>query len=176
MSIVYEILPLPDLTAPRVVSQRTRSINPPSDENKAMDFENARSVLESIGIDGNACLDNTIEVQEKYMVETHLHSTPPGPSMINPNQKGPRKPHYTHLVVYYDNLVFQGACCLPLKIVAASLDGHLVSGRRLFNTYSEDGGGKLVYEFTGNGRELIIDLKRGNSTRVQRLIFKGIYA
>lgn len=176
MSIVYEILPLPDFTAPRVVSQRTRSINPPSDENKAIDFENARSILKSIGIDGNSCLNNIIEAQEKYMVETYPHNTPSGHSIITPNKKGHRKPHYTHLVVCYDNLVFQVACCLPLKIVAASLDGHPVSGRRLFNTYSEDGGGKLVYEFTGNGRELIIDLKRGNSTRVQRLIFKGIYA
>lgn len=170
MNILYEKLPLPDLTAPKAVSRR--GISSPSDENKAMDFENAKSILESIDIDGSICLNNAFGAQEKYMVEIQPESTPSAFSGISPNQKGHRKPHYTHMLRHNDNLIFQSACCLPLKIIAASLDGYPVSGRILFNTYSDEDGGKLVYELTGSGRELVIDLKRGNSARVQRLIFK----
>ena len=170
MNILYERLPLPDLTAPRAVSRRSRSS--PSDENRAIDFENAQSILESIGIGGSVCLNNAFEAQEKYMVEIQPEGTPEGVPGISPNQKGHRKPHYTHMLAHNDNLVLQVACCLPLKIIAASLDGYHVSGRILFNTYSDEDGGKLVYEFTGGGQELVIDLKRGNSTRAQRLIFK----
>ncbi len=63
---------------------------------------------------------------------------------------------------------------MPLKVIAASLGGNAVSGRVLFNSHSEECGGKLVYEFDGKGTEMIIDLKRGESTRAQRLIFLGI--
>jgi hypothetical protein len=171
MNILYERLPLPDLTAPRAVSRRSRSSQ--TDENRAIDLENARFILELIGIYGSVCLKNAFEAQEKYMVETQPEGTPSAVPGISLKQKGHRKPHYTHILAHNDNLVFQVACCLPLKIIAASLDGYPVSGRILFNTYSDEDGGKLVYEFTGDGREVVIDLKRGNSTRVQRLIFKG---
>ena len=83
-----------------------------------------------------------------------------------------RKPHYTFLFASDNKMVFQAACCLPLKVIAASLDGDTVSGRVLYNTHSEKEGGKLVYEFQGEGSELIIDVRRGESTKSQRLIFK----
>ena len=73
-----------------------------------------------------------------------------------------------------NGLIFQAACCLPLKVIAASLDGEAVSGKILFNSHSEEMGGKLVYEFQGKGTELIVDIKRGESTRAQRLIFREI--
>lgn len=170
MNILYERLPLPDLTAPRVASRR--SISSPSDEDRTMNFENAQAILESIGIGGSVCLSNAFEAEEKYMIEIQTEDTPTDVPSVNPSQKGHRKPHYTHMLAHDENLVFQVACCLPLKVVAASLDGHPASGRILFNTYSDKDGGKLVYEFMGGGLELIIDLKRGSSGRAQRLIFK----
>ncbi len=77
------------------------------------------------------------------------------------------------LLIFQDKLVFQAACCLPLRIFAASLDGNVVSGRVLFNNHSEEDGGKLAYEFidTSTGTEMIIDLKRGESSKAQRLFF-----
>ena len=62
-------------------------------------------------------------------------------------------------------MVFQAACCLPLRVIAASLDCNTVSGRVLYNTHSENEGGKLVYEIQGKGSELIIDVRRGDSTK-----------
>jgi hypothetical protein len=59
-----------------------------------------------------------------------------------------------------------------LRVIAANLDGDTVSGRVLYSTHSDKEGGKLVYEFQGEGSELIIDVKRGDSTKAQRLIFK----
>ncbi len=85
---------------------------------------------------------------------------------------GLRKPHYTRLFVLSDKMVFQAACCFPLRVIAANLDGNAVSGRALYNTHSENEGGKLVYEIQGNGSELTIDVRRGNSTRAQRLFFR----
>jgi hypothetical protein len=68
-------------------------------------------------------------------------------------------------------MVFQAACCLPLRVIAANLDGDTVSGRVLYSAHSNEEGGKLVYEFQGEGSELIIDIKRGDSSKAQRLIF-----
>jgi len=85
-----------------------------------------------------------------------------------------RKPHYTFLFASNNRMVFQAACCLPLKVIAASLDGDIVSGKVLYDSHSENEGGKLVYEFQGEGSELIIDVIRGESTKAQRLIFKEI--
>jgi len=90
------------------------------------------------------------------------------------HQGGLRKPHYTRLFASDNKMVFQAACCLPLRVIAASLDGDTVSGRVLYYTYSESEGGKLVYEFQGEGSKLIIDVRRGDSTRAQRLIFKKV--
>jgi len=85
---------------------------------------------------------------------------------------GMRKPHYTRLFALENKMIFQAACCLPLRVVAADLDGDTVSGRVLYSAHSDEEGGKLVYEFRGEGSELIIDVKRGDSTRAQRIFFK----
>ena len=61
---------------------------------------------------------------------------------------------------------------MPLRVIAANLDGDTISGKVLFSTHSDNEGGKLVYEFKGKGSELTIDVKRGDSTRAQRIIFK----
>ncbi|MCP4254933.1 MAG: hypothetical protein GY775_16315, partial [Candidatus Scalindua sp.] len=58
------------------------------------------------------------------------------------------------------------------KVIAANLDGDTVSGKVLYSTHSDNEGGKLVYEFQGKGSELIMDVRRGDSTRAQRLRFK----
>ena len=111
------------------------------------------------------------------MVETQPYNyNKTAPSLQNSDvsmrHKGSRRPHYSHLLVLDDTLIFQGSCCLPLKVIAASLDGNPVSGRVLFASHSEEGGGKLVYEFQDKGTEMIIDLQRGESSRAQRHIFQ----
>ncbi|MBT6563114.1 MAG: hypothetical protein HON76_11380 [Candidatus Scalindua sp.] len=62
---------------------------------------------------------------------------------------------------------------MPLRVIAANLDGDTVSGKILYCTHSDKEGGKLVYEFQREDSELIIPVKRGDSTRAQRLIFKS---
>ncbi len=176
--MLYEKLPLVDLTAPRVPSHRNRTGNSVSDENTLQDSEDAMAILNRAGLGGSPYLENIVEAKEKYMVETQ----PKDPAKASPDtltmgmrrKDGIRRPHYTRLFVFDTSLVFQAACCLPLKIIAASLDGNPVSGRVLFNSHSEKEGGKLVYEFLGKGTEIVIDLKRGGSTRAQRLIFTEI--
>lgn len=178
MNTPYEKLPLSNLTAPRVVSHRNRTGNSGSGENILQDAEDAAIILKSAGLDNNLSPENIIEAGEKYLVETQPGSTaknPPDTLNIGMRQRGGiRRPHYTRLLVFDGSLIFQAACCLPLKVIAASLDGEPVSGRIIFHSHSEKEGGKLVYKFMGKGKELIIDLKRGESTRAQRLIFKGI--
>ncbi|MDR4497054.1 MAG: hypothetical protein MRK02_03880 [Candidatus Scalindua sp.] len=119
-----------------------------------------------------------IEATEKYLVEKEslnpVESSSKSATM-DMMQQGVRKPHYTRLLIFDKRLVIQVACCLPLKVIAASLDGKPVAGRVLFNSHTEKEGGKLVYEFQGKGTEMILDLKRGESARAQRLIFRGIH-
>ncbi len=108
------------------------------------------------------------------MTETQPNNTVTSSSekmIIGMSQKGNQRSHYTRILVFDNKLVFQSACCLPLKVIAASLGGDIVSGRVLYKSHSEKCGGKLVYEFQGKGKEIIIDLRRGKSTKVQRLIF-----
>ena len=177
LNIPCEKLPLVDLTAPKVLSRRNRAENITSKENISRDTEDAGMILTFAGLDGSLIPKRIIEADEKYMIETQPAYTITSSSEslnINMRTKGGRKPHYTRLLVFDNGLVFQGACCLPLKVIAASLDGNTVSGRILFNSHSEECGGKLVYEFPGKGAELIVDIKRGESTRAQRLIFRGI--
>ena len=177
VNIPYEKLPLVDLTAPKVLSRRNRAENITSKENIPRNTEDAGMILTFAGLDGSLTQKRIIEAYEKYMIGTQPTNTATTPSEslnIDMRQKSVRKPHYTRLLVFDSGLVFQAACCLPLKVIAASLDGETVSGKILFNSYAEECGGKLVYEFMGKGAELIVDIKRGESTRAQRLIFRGI--
>lgn len=173
----YEKLPLPDLTAPKVLSRRNRTGNITSNDSIAQDSEDAEVILKCAGLNGNLSPRDIIDAGEKYMIETQPNNEAASSSQtpdIGMRQKGVRRPHYTRLLAFDNRLVFQAACCLPLKVIAASLDGAPVSGRILFSSHSEEGGGKLVYEFLGSGIEMVIDLKRGESTRAQRHIFRGM--
>lgn len=163
--------------APKVLSRRNRTENTTSTDSVAHDAKDAETILKLAGLDVNRSLKVLMNTDEKYMIETQpdneaVHST--HTQDISKRQRGTRRPHYTRLFVFDNTLVFQAACCLPLKIIAASLDGNPVCGRILYNQYSEGGGGKLVYEFHGRGVEMIIDLIRGESTRAQRHIFRGM--
>ena len=176
-NIPYEKLPLVDLTAPKVMSRRNRAEISATQESISQDAEDAKIILRYAGLEGNLIPKSIIEAKEKYMIETQPANTATSSSAssnIEMRQKGVRKPHYTRLLVLDNGLIFQAACCLPLKVIAASLDEETVYGRILFNSHSEECGGKLVYEFQGKGTELIMDIKRGESTRAQRLIFRGI--
>ncbi len=173
----YEKLPLVDLTAPKAISHRSRAADVPSKEGIVQDAEDAELVLKLAGLNLDIPVKNIVSVSEKYMVEArpaNKESYSSDPANVRMGQKGIRRPHYTRLLVGEKNLVFQAACCLSLRIIAASLDGVPVSGRILFNSYSDEGGGKLVYEFPGSGKEMILDIKRGAGTRAQRLIFRGM--
>ncbi len=173
----YEKLPLVNLAVPKVLSRRNRGGNTATTDSLAQDAKDAETILKMAGLDLNLSLKDIILAEEKYMIETQpdnetVHSAQT--QDISMKQRGIRRPHYTRLLVFDNVLVFQAACCLPLKIIAASLNGNPVCGRSLYNGYSEEGGGKLVYEFQGSGAEMIIDLMRGESTRAQRHIFRGM--
>lgn len=179
MSASYENLPLADLAAPKVLNTKSRVRNSPSAESIEQDAGDARTVLKAADLDIDLHPHNIREASEKYMIETRpLNAGAPPSEILNSaleRQKGNnRKPHYTRLIVSGRGMIFQSACCLPLKVIAASLDGKPVSGRILFCRYTEDSGGKLVYEFLGKGMEMIVDLKRGESTRAQRLVFREV--
>ena len=176
-NIPYEKLPLVDLTAPKVMSRRNRAENSATQESISQDAEDAKIILRYAGLEGNLTPKRIIDSNEKYMIEKQPANTATSSSAssnIEMRQKGVRIPHYTRLLVLDNGLIFQAACCLPLKVIAASLDEETVYGRILFNSHSEECGGKLVYEFQGKGTEMIVDIKRGESTRAQRLIFRGI--
>lgn len=165
--------PLANLNAQKVENRRKRTGK--TEESIKQDQEDAIKVMSLAGLDGEVSLDDKIEPEEKYLIETtpgeeQSHSS----KNAGTGQGGLRKPHYTRLFALDNKMLFQAACCLPLKIIAASLDREAVTGKVLYNSHSENEGGKLVYEFQGKGSELIIDVKRGNSTRAQRLIFKEI--
>lgn len=171
MNTYCEKLPLVNLDAPKVASHRSKIT---SEQARNQDNEDAEKIIGLVGLGLKASSDNKIEAREKYMIETRpdeakVHSSKKSGTGIS--KEGLRKPHYTCLYAFDNKLIFQAACCLPLTVIAASLDNDIVSGRILYNTHSEKEGGKLVYEFQGEGSELIIDVKRGNSTRAQRLIF-----
>ena len=174
MNTSCEKLPLVDLNASKAESHSSRAGKVPTAESVEQDQKDAEEVMSLTGLDKNVSLDNKIEAGEKYMIETrpnesksHTSKTPGMGTKVNM-----RKPHYTFLFTSNNRMVFQAACCLPLKVIAASLDGDIVSGKVLYDSHSENEGGKLVYEFQGEGSELIIDVIRGESTKAQRLIFK----
>ncbi len=165
----YEKLPLIDPEAPKVESRRKAKT--PSDESIKQDNEDAERIMSLVEIDDSVSSDNKIEPVEKYLIETML-GDPQNQSAKNSGMGGLRKPHYTRLFVLDNKMLFQAACCLPLRVIAANLDGDTVSGKVLYSTHSDSEGGKLFYEFQGEGSELIIDVRRGDSTRAQRLRFK----
>ncbi len=174
MNTSCEKLPLVDLNASRAESHRSRAGKVPTEESVEQDQKDAEGIMSLTGLDKNVSLDNKIEAREKYMIETrpnesksHTSKTPGMGMKVNM-----RKPHYTFLFASDNKMVFQAACCLPLKVIAASLDREAVTGKVLYSTHTENEGGKLVYEFQGEGSELIIDVRRGESTKAQRLIFK----
>jgi hypothetical protein len=174
MNIPHEKLPLVDLNAPRATNHHSRTIVGRSKETITQNLKDARAILKFAGLNINLDSENIIEASEKYMIETRPNNTvtPSSEKMtIGMRQKGNRRSHYTRILVFDNKLIFQSACCLPLKITAASLDGNDVSGRILYNSHSEKSGGKLVYEFMGKGKKIIVDLRRGESSRVQRLFF-----
>ncbi|MBM4053938.1 MAG: hypothetical protein FJ264_04525 [Planctomycetes bacterium] len=164
-----------DFSAPKVINTQKRKSKEKTSQDHAQDKEDAKSVLKCADLTNGQYLENTIEASEKYMIETqprsHLDATSIASSSSNNRSADLRMPHYTHLIKLNDRFIFQAACCLPLKVVAASLDGNSVSGKTLFTTHSTSGGGKLVYEFLGTGKELVVDVKRGDSAKAQRLIF-----
>ena len=174
MNTSCEKLPLVDLNASKAESHSSRAGKVPTEESIEQDRNDAEGVMSLTGLDKSVSLDNKIEAGEKYMIETmpnksksHTSKSPGMGMKVNM-----RKPHYTFLFASNNRMVFQAACCLPLKVIAASLDGDIVSGKVLYDSHSENEGGKLVYEFQGEGSELIIDVIRGESTKAQRLIFK----
>jgi hypothetical protein len=174
MNTSCEKLPLVDLNASKAESHSSRAGKAPTEESIEQDRNDAEGVMSLTGLDKSVSLDNKIEAGEKYMIETrpnesksHTSKTPGMGMKVNM-----RKSHYTFLFTSNNRMVFQAACCLPLKVIAASLDGDIVSGKVLYDSHSENEGGKLVYEFQGEGSELIIDVIRGESTKAQRLIFK----
>ncbi len=162
-----EKLPLVNSEAPKVESRR--KAKPPSAESIKQDHEDAERIKAHVDFGEQVEFKDRIDANEKYLIETMPGESAKPASM---GQGGLRKPHYTHLYTLNNKMVFQAACCLPLKVIAANLDGDTVSGKVLYSTHSDSEGGKLVYEFQGSGSELIIDVKRGDSTRAQRLIFK----
>jgi hypothetical protein len=167
----YEKLPLVNPEAPKVESRRSKAGKTPSEESIKQDNEDAEKIMSTIEMDGCMTPDIKIEANEKYLIET-MPGEAQNQSSKNAGMGGLRKPHYTLLFVLDNKMVFQAACCLPLRVIAANLDGNTVSGKVLYSTHSDNEGGKLVYEFQGEGSELIIDVKRGDSTRAQRLIFR----
>ena len=175
MNICYEKLPIIDLNVIKVASRRKRSMTGTSEENIAQDTKDAETILNSTDV--KLSTGKMIEATEKYLVEKKSVNPVEDSSKsatMDMMQQGVRKPHYTRLLIFDTRLVLQVACCLPLKVIAASLGGKPVAGRVLFNSHTEKDGGKLVYEFQGKGTEMILDLKRGESPRAQRLIFRGI--
>ncbi len=167
----YEELPLVNLELPKVESRRSNAGKTPSEESVTQDNNDAEKIMSLVEMDGWESPDSKIEADEKYLVET-MPGEEQNKSSKNTGMGGVRKPHYTRLFALEGKMVFHAACCLPLRVIAAKLDGDTVSGRVLYCTHSEKEGGKLVYEFQGEGSELIIEVKRGDSTRAQRLFFK----
>lgn len=173
----FEKLPLINLAAPKVLSRRSRAGNTATTDGIAQDANDAETILKIAGLDLNLLQIKIVQAAEKYMIATQpdKETAPSAQTQdIGMRQRGLRRPHYTRLLVFDTALVFQAACCLPLKIIAASLNGNPVCGRILYNGYSENGGGKIVYEFQGSGAEIIIDLMRGENTRTQRHVFRGM--
>ncbi|MHC4269778.1 MAG: hypothetical protein ACYSTS_15095 [Planctomycetota bacterium] len=169
MNITYEKLPLVDKNAPEVESRRSSIAKTTTAESINQDSEDAEKIINNVNLGEPVRHVDKLEADEKYLIDTDPEEPSKAASMV---KGGLRKPHYTRLLVLGNKMVFQAACCFSLKVIAASLDSNMISGRVLYNTHSENEGGKLVYEIQGKGSELIIDVRRGDSTRAQRLFFR----
>ena len=169
INMSYENLPLVNPDAPKVESRRSKASKTPSVESVKQDHEDSEKIMMHIDIGEPLKSEDRINANEKYLIDTMPGKESKPASM---GSGGLRKPHYTHLYTLDNKLIFQAACCMPLRVIAANLDGDTMSGKVLFSTHSDNEGGKLVYEFKGKGSELIIDVKRGDSMRAQRIIFK----
>ncbi len=169
LNMSYENLPLVNPEAPKVESRRSNEGKTPSAESIKQDLEDAVEIITNIDLGEPVKQEDRIEADEKYLIDTMPGENSKPASM---GKGGSRKPHYTRLYAFGNNMVFQAACCMPLRVIAANLDGAAVSGKVLYSTHSDEKGGKLIYEFQGKGSELIIDVRRGDSTRAQRIIFK----
>ncbi len=165
----FEKLPLVDKDAPKVESRRNRATKTPTANSIKQDNDDAEKIINFIGLGETVRPVDKYEADEKYLIDIMPGSSSTSASM---GQGGGRKPHYTRLFALDGKMVFQAACCLPLRVIAANLDDDAVSGRVLYCTHSDKEGGKLVYEIQGNGLELILDVRRGDSTRAQRLFFR----
>lgn len=114
--------------------------------------------------------DTVLEPVEKTMMGGP--SDTPASSKTRPTGARGGKPHYTRLLVYEDKLVLAVGCCKSLSIIAAYIDGQRIEGSPMVSCHSDESGGKLLYMFKTKGRRLIIDVKRGNGDRFQRLAFE----
>lgn len=177
MDLPYERLPLIDFNAPRALLNSSRMKRNPTDLSILQDVKDAEAVLTDAALNISLTSKNVVQSAEKYMVDTQpdkSNSDAASKRDASLRKRGGRKPHYSRILVFGNKLIFQAACCLPLKIIAATLDGEAVCGRALLDRHTEEAGGKLVYEFQRRGTEMALDLKRGASTRAQRIIFKDI--
>jgi len=165
----YESLPLVNPEFPKIESRRNKAGKTPSEESIKQDQEDAEMMIKNVDLGEPVRSDDRIEADEKYLIDTMPGELSKAASMV---KGAPRKPHYTRLFKFDDKMVFQAACCMSLKVIAANLDGDTVSGKVLYCTHSANEGGKLIYEFRGKGSELILDVRRGDSTRAQRITFK----
>lgn len=103
--------------------------------------------------------------------KTMMGEAPPGASGSRPQGAGSGKPHYTRLLLYEDMAVFAAGCCKPLTVLRAEMDGLPIEAEIILSRHSEESGGKLLYGINAKGNRLVIDLRRGDSARFQRLAF-----
>lgn len=109
-----------------------------------------------------------LEPAEKVM----MGEAPSGGPRSRPEGAGSGKPHYTRLMVYDDRTVLAVGCCKPLTVLQTCIDDRAVDGDIILSSHSEERGGKLLYELKPNGNRLVVDLRRGESARFQRLAFE----
>lgn len=172
----YQVLPICAPNVIKIKSHRKSRATAPSAEAVNLNREDAERTLRLAGLDYHLFPKVRFEAQNKFLIETAPNQSPStsGRKGVTPaNKKRVRKPHYAYLLQMNNRLLFQAACCKPLKIIAASLDGNAMSARTLYREHSKDGGGKLVVEIeiADSGHEVILDMQRAESSRVQRYIF-----
>ena len=70
MNKLSEELPLINLNAPKVKSRMKRAGKTPTEESIKQDQEDATKIMSLAGLDGEVNLDDKIEPEEKYLIET----------------------------------------------------------------------------------------------------------
>ncbi len=177
MALSYQQLPVPDFNAVKVESSR-KPVSAGSIDGAAIKLKDAIFILNIIGIDA-ACLEQLkVEAHDKFLI--NISNNISAPSVVKPkhnaNKTRTKKPHYAHMFRYGDKLFFQAACCKPLKLIAASSGELAVRIKTLYDKHDDNNGGKLVVEMLElqSGLDVVIDMQRADSSRVQRYIFKNI--